>query len=101
MKPCLVCGTPTRRTRCPTHEAEYQAKRNASPQRAKYAGGWAKLSRKTIATHRAIYGDVCPGYQVPPHQVDPHEWTTDHHLGALCRSCNSRKGAVHDRDGNR
>lgn len=87
---CLECGALTTGSRCPTHRAA---------QRAKYGGDWRTRSRETIAAYRALHGDTCPGWATPPHPIDANEWTTDHHVGPLCRRCNSRKRAMNDRHG--
>ncbi len=105
-KPCITAGcsllAARRGPRCPQHEREYQARRNASPARAKYRDGWAKLARESIAAYRRIEGDICPGYWCGgPHPINPSEWVCDHDLGPMCRAGNSRKAAVHDRDGHK
>lgn len=96
---CLERGCPnlTTATRCPAHEAQRQAVRNAA--RPHLRGDWQTLSRAAIAAHRAEFGDWCPGYERAPHPAT--DLTTDHvqarslaaGLAVLCRSCNGRKGA--------
>lgn len=70
---------------------------NNQRNKPQYRGDWPTRSRAAIAAHRAQHGDVCPGWRHPPHVIHRSEWTCDHELGPLCRSCNSRKGVMHDR----
>jgi 5-methylcytosine-specific restriction enzyme A len=93
-RPCLECGKPCQGSRCPTHQAAWKANRNARPQ---WKGNWPTVARNTIAAYRATHGDICPGWGHDPHPIAPTQWTCDHDLGPMCRSCNGRKGAVHDR----
>jgi len=58
---------------------------------------------RAVADWRAKHGDVCPGYNRPPHPAT--DLTADHllpraqgggpgsPLAVLCRSCNSARGA--------
>lgn len=72
---------------------------------------WRERQRRraTVQAWRTEHGDWCPGWQTPPHDVQPpHILTADHlypvgvggaedgPLTVLCNSCNSRK-----RDGRR
>jgi hypothetical protein len=98
-RPCLACGTPTRNgTRCPTCQQAHNAQRWAA-KTTRYRSGpgaqWAQHSRQAIAHHLATNGPTCPGYNTPPHPAT--DWVTDHDLGPLCRPCNSRKAATHDK----
>lgn len=85
--------------RCRGCETQHQRARNAS--RPQYAGDWAATAKRRIAEHRAIHGDVCPGWDTPPHPVDPTtpagRWHCDHDIGPLCAECNGRKAGSHDR----
>ena len=97
-RPCLTCSNHLAepgKPRCTECERDYQRRRNAS--RPQYAGNWAADARAQIAAHRATHGDRCPGWQRPPHAIHPDEWTCDHDVGPLCRSCNGAKGGGHDR----
>jgi hypothetical protein len=97
-RPCLDCGRLTSGSRCPTHEAQRNASRRG---REKYDAAWVKLSKRAIAEHLATYGPVCPGWGREAHVVDPKSFVTDHdpapHGTVMCRGCNSRKAALHDR----
>lgn len=95
VRTCLDCGRPTSGSRCPAHEALRQQERNAS--RPQYRGDWPAYSRSTIDAYRTTHGDTCPGYGRSAHAIDPGEWTCDHDLGPLCRSCNGRKGGGDDK----
>ena len=86
---CLDCGRLAAGTRCtPCHRAR-RAFRAVEEGRC----------REAVAAHRAIHGDWCPGWGVPPHASS--DLTADHvtarlvggRLVVLCRSCNGRKGA--------
>jgi 5-methylcytosine-specific restriction protein A len=87
---CVVSDCPTlisAGSRCAKHRAE---------QREKYRGTWSARSRAEIRAYRAQHGDLCPGWNRPPHPIAPTEWTTDHRAGPLCRACNTRKMATGD-----
>ena len=55
-----------------------------------------------VREHRQQFGNWCPGFGVPPHEVNPPNVLSADHiipakdggtvLGVLCRNCNSRKG---------
>lgn len=97
-RPCLnSCGNLAKPggPRCTECERDHQRHRNAT--RPQYAGSWATDAKQAIANHRAQHGDVCPGWQRAPHPITATEWTCDHDLGPLCRSCNGSKGGSHDR----
>ena len=81
--------------RCASCEQQHQRQRNAT--RPQYRGDWPTIAKQTIAAYRAIYGDVCPGWQREPHEIPPSDWACDHDLGALCIRCNGSKGGSHDR----
>jgi hypothetical protein len=51
MRPCLEprCPNLTNATRCRTHQQQHDARRNASPDRDKYRGDWARTSRQARA----------------------------------------------------
>ena len=89
-RPCLVCGALSSQGRCEKH-------RRQRP--------WSERTRRAQAVEhwRATYGDVCPGWQRPPHHAT--DLTADHvvavavngdergELAVMCRACNSRKGS--------
>lgn len=85
---CLDCGTPTTGSRCPTHQAERDAR---------WQGDWPAQSKAAIQNYRTIHGDICPGWGVSPHPIAPSDWVTDHDEGPLCRACNGRKAGGHDK----
>jgi len=91
MRPCITCGTPTNGARCPAHT------------RAKPGRTWAERKRRrdAVQAHIATIGNLCPGYNRPPHPSD--DLTADHlypraihgddgPLAVLCRACNARRG---------
>lgn len=105
-RPCLDCGRLTRNpSRCDEHQAAWQSRqeqlRGSATQRG-YGSQWQRVARAAVAQHRAVYGDWCPGWQVPAHAST--DLTADHvvplarggsstaeNTRVLCRSCNSRK----------
>jgi 5-methylcytosine-specific restriction protein A len=91
------CTNVTTATRCTVCQGRANARRNQA-KATHYDATWRDLSRRLIRARRAQYGDVCPGWNRDPHPVDIHDWTCDHDVGPLCRSCNSNKGATVDRD---
>lgn len=66
---------------------------------------WRRLRARTLAKHRREWGELCPGYQMPPHLSD--RLSVDHvvalenggamydeaNVQVLCVSCNDRKGS--------
>lgn len=97
-RPCVQCLSQLARPgrpRCDDCERGHQRHRNAT--RPQYRGTWPTEAKRQIAAYRAQHGDVCPGWQREPHDIDPADWTCDHDQGPLCRSCNGSKGGSHDR----
>lgn len=107
-RPCLDCGTLTRNaSRCDTHQAAWQARQNqqrGSATQRGYGSQWRRIAAAAVDTHRAEYGDWCPGWGVLPHHAT--DLTGDHKVAkanggsdepanvqVLCRGCNSRKHA--------
>lgn len=90
---CLDCTALTTATRCTLCTRRHKQIRNAD----------RPIARQVIANHLAEHGPTCPGYQRPPHPVNPADLTADHTTplarggtntgprAALCRSCNSAK----------
>jgi len=90
LRPCLQagCGTLTVGSRCPAHR-----RGNTNAERVRRAA--------VVAAHRAMHGDVCPGWLRPAHASS--DLTADHvvpvaaggaeagPLQVICRSCNSAK----------
>lgn len=78
MRPCLECGSPTKGTRCPIHEAARQRTRNQA--RTQYAGQWRATSKR--ARKAQPWCSICG---------TPFDLTLDHEHGQVeCRTCNSR-----------
>lgn len=108
-RPCLDCRRlTTNPSRCDEHQAAWQARqsqaRGSATERG-YGAQWRRTAATAVATHRAQYGDWCPGWGVLPHHAT--DLTADHILAkanggtdeptnvqVLCRACNSRKHAT-------
>lgn len=111
-KMCLTCGALTDGSYCPEHARkpyyskdsapQQQGRRRATAKQRGYDSTYRSLRAKFIKSWRANYGDICAGYNQPPHAADV--LTVDHitplskggtntwdNLQALCLSCNSRK----------
>lgn len=83
MKPCLICGAITAGTRCPTHEADRQRARNASPKRQALYGG-THYARSRNARRCQPWCSIC-GRTAGQVQL-----TWDHEHGQVeCVHCNS------------
>jgi len=104
--PCLQPGCPqlTTNTRCPTHTAQHEQRRGTRQQRG-LGQDHTRNGTAAIQAWVTLHGWTCPGWQTPPHPVQPGQLTRDHitprHHGGtnhpdnyspLCLSCNSRKG---------
>lgn len=104
LRPCLDCGTLTPAARCPacTRPRE-RARTQAKRQRRPYTSAERARRADAVAAWRTRHGDLCPGWQRPPHpaadltadHIDPVGAGGPEHgaLTVLCRSCNSRRGA--------
>lgn len=104
MTPCLVCGTPTRGNRCPTHPLPPRRRTVARAQRSR--NEWRRVAAEVLQAHVATVGWWCPGTA----QHEPHpsqDLTVDHvvpladggalvggALRVLCRAENSRRGGL-------
>ena len=98
LRPCLDCGTPTQRTRCPAHTRALEAARPPRRAKGRYDARWVKL--RAIAIRNQPW---CSGYERPPHPSN--DLTGDHRdplggetrfvrledIDVLCRSCNAAK----------
>lgn len=105
-RPCLDCSRlTTNPSRCDEHQAAWQARNNqrrGSATQRGYGSTWRKVAAAVVDSHRAQYGDWCPGWRVQGHHAT--DLTADHivakanggsdepgNVAVLCRSCNSRK----------
>lgn len=102
VRPCLDCGRPTDGNRCPTHRRERESQRAPRPTTLTRDAEERKRRTAAVAAHRARFGDWCPGWKRPAHDVvAPNVLTADHivaaahggtELSVLCHRCNSSKG---------
>lgn len=100
----------TYRGRCKTHAAQHEAhQRRTVPTKIIGRNSKERQRRATaVAQHRARYGNICPGFQRPPHPATDltaqHTdalilgGSTEQPLTVLCRSCNSRHGVAARRE---
>lgn len=89
MKPCLDCGSPSPRTRCPNCQRTKDRGRNAT--RTHYHGDWATRSRQARDAWVSEHGWICPGIGRPPHPAQMLQ--LDHTTGqVLCPACNVAAG---------
>lgn len=93
-RPCLECGTPTPRTRCPSCERSHDHARGTTASRG-YGTQWRKDSERQRKAWVEANGWTCHGWEVPSHPAT--DLVTDHDVGVLCRSCNARKAATVDK----
>lgn len=111
LKLCLDCGKLSKGARCPPCADVKRRASNArirphSQRRPDYTSAERARRAKAVAAHRAMYGELCPGWMRPAHMAGPSNPLTADHvhevrhggseqgpLGVLCRSCNSGKGA--------
>jgi 5-methylcytosine-specific restriction protein A len=93
-KPCMVCGTPTPKARCPQHQLPKRPK--PAPKERGYDERWRRISK--MARILWPYCNQCGATE---------DLTCDHlrpgkvveslnDVQVLCRRCNSRKGAPGD-----
>lgn len=104
---CAVPGCPDAthsRGLCRLHAALHeQHQRRTVPTKVAYRDPVERRRRAdAVAAHRARYGNICPGFQRPPHRAT--DLTAQHGdalvlggaldqpLTVLCRACNSRHG---------
>jgi 5-methylcytosine-specific restriction endonuclease McrA len=102
---CRSCAvvTANRSGYCDPHERQQQ-RQHHNP--AYDQPDWRRRQAATLASWRARYGSLCPGWGEPQHYATPdNPLTADHPdplarggthdqtLAVLCRRCNGRKGA--------
>lgn len=100
-RPCLVCGVPTRGSRCPAHALPaWGSNRGKDPA---YSGDWPAIRAGLVRDWVAEHGWWCPGVEGrPPHPS--RDLTGDHiipvaeggthdrtNLRVLCRGCNTSR----------
>jgi 5-methylcytosine-specific restriction protein A len=105
-RPCLTCRRLTRNaSRCDSCQSAWQKRRDqirGTAHQRGYDAQWRTTAARAVASHRALFGDWCPGWQVPAHQCT--DLTGDHivpkdrggsddpdNIQILCRGCNTRK----------
>lgn len=105
-RPCLDCSRlTTNASRCDICGAAYGRRVNAyrgSATNRGYGYKWQQQAVVVLNRHRAVHGELCGGYLVPPHPAS--DLTVDHiipkavggtdddeNLQVLCRGCNGRK----------
>ncbi|GAA2159328.1 hypothetical protein GCM10009783_18450 [Glycomyces lechevalierae] len=113
MRPCLGSPlhpqghtlTPRSDGRCADCARVREADRTRGKRATRpYTHAMVRERKQTVDEWKRIHGDVCPGWDRPPHPT-PH-LTADHplpvaaggdenqKLEVLCRSCNGRKGST-------
>lgn len=100
-KPCLVCGTPSAGSRCPAHQAQYQAavdERRGTPAERGYG---AEHKRRALALRAQRRGCCLCGLPIDydlrapsPGAFSAHHLTGDKSgpLDAAHKVCNEREG---------
>lgn len=103
LRPCLVCGTLCKHSRCPRHRLR------ADPTSQQQLGTIHKAIKKaTVERWVRKHGWICPGWEREEHPVPPGGLTGDHiisrkvrpdlahnpeNYAVLCLRCNSAKGS--------
>ncbi len=95
LRPCLTCGEPTPRTRCPQHESELNIARGSSTARG-YDSRWRRLSERKrrlvpfcelhLPGCQLVAADV--DHTVPIRAGGRSTWSN---AQSVCRSCHRRK----------
>ena len=97
LRPCLDCGEPSPRTRCPAHASAQEARRPSRRVLGRYDTRYEKLRAATLREQ-----PWCSECRVP--HTDANPLTADHivplgrggknvrsNMQTLCRACNSAK----------
>ena len=110
LKICLEpgCFGLSEQSRCPEHRRARERYRGSAAARG-YDARYRRLRKQAIDAHIARYGQVCPGYGVPPHTATRAELSVDHivplvdggrndpsNFQVICLTCNKRKGRATD-----
>jgi hypothetical protein len=89
MRPCIVCGTISDQTRCPTHRRGTTAQRGYGPEHQRERAAWAPLvAQGTVECRRAPFG-LCVADQPLIQPGEP--W----HLGHPDAVCPAPKAPEH------
>lgn len=92
-RPCIECGTPSPRTRCPLHEADRNRERGSSAQRG-YTNPWRRTRDAYIARHPLCEWSGCNELAIDvDHKTPVRAGGTHRHtnLQSLCRTHHARK----------
>ena len=93
-RPCLDCGTPTPRSRCPKCMSQRNVERGSSTQRG-YDSTWQRVRNAYIARHPLCqWTDPCPLPAVDVDHITPMRAGGTHkhtNLQSLCRPHHARK----------
>lgn len=90
---CAVCGRLSgNQSRCAAHKIKRADRKSTTND---YSGAWRRQSEKTRAEWVEAHGEVCPGWNKSAHPSK--DLVVDHDVGVLCRACNGRKAATHDK----
>ena len=97
LRPCLTCGAPSTRTRCPAHTATHESRRPSRRIRGRYDTKHNRL--RTIVLREQPWCSHCrtPGTVTNPLEADhilPHNRggkNVRRNYQTLCRACNAGK----------
>ena len=93
LRPCLECGTPTRKTRCPQHTSQLNRERGSSTQRG-YGSRWQRIRNAYIARHPLCEWPLCNEPAIDVDHVRPQRAGGTHertNLQSLCRPHHAQK----------
>lgn len=97
LRPCLDCGEPSPRTRCPTHTTAHERTRPSRRVLGRYDTKHNRL--RAIVLREQPWCSECkaPDTEANPLQADhivPHQWggkNVRSNYQTLCRACNAAK----------